>query len=271
MAVGRQRPLLPARGCQRPSQNRANTLALGRRLGSRGSEVRAGRVSTWGCTSLGTGCMGLGPDVRWLLDSRHVRDSSEREEELPTSNSSAKPCLAPSKVARHLLGWAGPSLPPSLLLSGNPPVSCPNSPQHAAWRAAHAPHEDNGASGGLGSQVYLEPLTTSLQGGWAPRKERISCWARRPLGSGFGEQRIEVRGCLGCRTGGGVSCQGHTGSSPKGSRGDAAVLVACRWPKWARVPSPRLPGRRSHQEEAPSQGCPAHRPPRGTLTRPSPR
>lgn len=113
MAVGRQRPLLPARGCQRPSRNRANTLALGRRPGSRGSEVRVGRVSTWGCTSLGTGCMGLGPDVRRLLDSRHVRDSSEREEELPTSNSSAKPCLAPSKVARHLLGWAGPSLPPS--------------------------------------------------------------------------------------------------------------------------------------------------------------
>ena len=67
--------------------------------------------------------------------------------------------------------------------------------------------------------MYLEPLTTSLQGGWAPGKERISCWARRPLGSGFGEQRIEVRGCLGCRTGGGVSCQGHAGSSPKGSPG----------------------------------------------------
>ena len=87
----------------------------------------------------------------------------------------------------------------------------------------------------LGSREHLEPLTASLEGGWAPSNQRITCWGGGPQVPAPKEQRPKVWECLGREGRGALPGQGR--QHPKGPWGDAAILTVGSWLRWVRVPS----------------------------------
>lgn len=262
----------PHTGPPEPLPEHSLHRTLSQRPGSSLSEARVGSVFAHSCARLGRGRRGLGPDVRRLLDSRCIRDSSEREE-IPTSNSPAKPCLAPGAVAGHLLGWAAP---PSLLLSGIPLVPASTAPSTVPGRLPEC-LAGMMALRGPGSQAHLEPLTASLEGGGGLSVIRASGWARRPLGSGSEAARIKVRECLGSRAGRQGAARGWQAASQRApawgccysrgrqlaSVGEGPVPRGCRPPpppptSWAPPPGCLLPEQtKVARRKSPSQGRPS--------------
>lgn len=114
-------------------------------------------------------------------------------------------------------GWALPTFSPS---NGILPLpqSCPASPGMVP--------------GGSGAPLrVMEPLTASLEGGWVPGVIG-PVWARRFLGSSFDGAKNQGSGSALERAGGWRHCQGKTS---KGPRGDAAILTAGSWLRWAVV------------------------------------
>ena len=171
---------------------------------------------------------------------------SGREEEIPTSNSPAKPSLAPEQGSLAPAGLGGPFLP---FFEWNSPEPCPGIPWHCACLGLE--HLEGGWCFWDLAARAPGALDSALERGWAPRNQQIACWAGGPWVLALMEQRTQVSECLGREDQ--EHCQEKTGRSQR-TLGDSALDTVGSQLRWER--GLLLGDCRGQHTPWPTLGCP---------------